>query len=498
MEFFRTGCRVHLRQVKKARSMKRMMRPSGVALAVIMATATCLAGCTPFPGDSTSAPPAPTTPPAPATPDPTTPPTTTTPATSAAPDPTHISQGSSPGTQTLDVEPSLRPVDGKGKLNFPYSSALQQESYFPIAIWHASVLDEGQIQKDRAVGVNTYLELTPDSDMALIRRAGIPAMASFVSQHSPGFVLPDEVDMWGRAGDGEWSGNSPGEGEICVPSTANCGFTVLKKFISKIPNHLVLYANFGKGVTFWENDKNASKFVNNYADIISADNYWFTDPNICSSSEGGQLLPEPAPLASADCRLAANYGWTVERLRSLVEPAGSKPVWAFVEVGRPFSDAESRSITIPQIRGAVWSSLIHGARGIVYFNHSFSGDCASQNVLRDCGEVLRSGLKEINREVAKVAPILNSPHLDNAIESEGRISAAVKAYRGDVYILVAPDRPGKQLFRINLPCTSIGNATVMGEDRSVNMNDGYIRDQFSGEEAFKIYQLEGTGCIPDS
>lgn len=393
---------------------------------------------------------------------------------------------------------SFRPVDGSGQPIFGDSLITDQHAYFPIAVWNASVLDEGQLEEDRAMGINTYVEMTPDSDLKLVRKAGIPAISSSVSEDAAGFVLPDEVDMWARAGDAAWSGNSPGEGDICIPSSAACGFTVLREVIAGVPTNQMLYANFGKGVTFWENDENASRFVNNYADVVSADNYWFTDPNICNSHEGGKLLPGPEELTTADCRLAANYGRTVERLRSLVVPAGSIPVWAFVEIGHPFSEADSPTITIGQIRGAVWSSLVHGARGIVYFNHSFGGDCASQNVLRDCGEELRKGMAKINREVARAAPVLNAPFLDNAIKSEGPVDASAKAYGEDVYIIAAPARSGKHSFRIALPCSTQDIAEVVGEGRSVELLDGILQDEFAEGDAFRMYRINGTGCIPDS
>ena len=393
--------------------------------------------------------------------------------------------------------PSLRPVDGgDGYLDGKVHPFPDQESFFPVAVWHSSVMDAGQLELDRAVGINTYVQLTPDSDVDLIRRAGMPALTSTASGAASGFVLPDEVDMWARAGDARWSGNYPGEGDICVPSSSTCGFTVLAKTLEQAPKDVTVYANFGKGVTFWEPDESASKFVNSYADIVSADNYWFTDPNICNSAEGGTLLEVPAELSAAECRRAANYGWTVERLRSLVKPAGSKPVWAFVEVGHPFSEEDTPAITIEQVRGAVWSSLIHGARGIVYFNHSFGGDCASQNVLRDCGEKLRGGLAKINSEVSRAAPILNAPFLDNAIVPEGRIDASAKAYAGDVYILAAPTQAGTQAFRIALACSSQDSAQVVGEDRSVRMEDGILEDGFAGGDAVRIYRIAGNGCIP--
>ena len=50
------------------------------------------------------------------------------------------------------------------------------------------------------------------------------------------------------------------------------------------------FTNYGKGVAFWQTDAEAAKFVNGYQDVVSADNYWFTDLNICGVRRGRPLL----------------------------------------------------------------------------------------------------------------------------------------------------------------------------------------------------------------
>jgi hypothetical protein len=390
---------------------------------------------------------------------------------------------------------ALRQVDGGTDYFDFFENALSPDaSFFPIAVWNASVLDDGQITQDRSLGINTYIELTPDSDVGLIQRAGMYAMTSTRSEEASGFVMPDEVDMWAGAGNGEWSGHSPGECDICVPSTAKCSFTIMKEAARLAPDRLAKYANYGKGVTFWMSDADASHFVNTYSDIISADNYWFTDPNICNSSEGGSKLNPPRNLLAGECRLASNYGWTIDRVRSLVSPPGSKPVWALVEVGHPFSEKDSPTITIEQIRAAVWSSLIHGARGIVYFNHSFGGECASQNVLRDCGEALRSGMRKLNKEIAELAPVLNAPFVDNAVQAAGELDVAVKLYDGDLYVLAVSGQSEDQPISMRLACALDGDAVVVGEDRSIPLDKGLIQDTFTNANAVHIYRIAVNSC----
>ena len=62
------------------------------------------------------------------------------------------------------------------------------------------------------------------------------------------------------------------------------------------------------------------------------------------------------------------------------------PIWGFVEVGWPFTETAAqggRQIQPAEIQAAVWHEIIAGARGIIYFNHSFGGPEQTQHVLRD-------------------------------------------------------------------------------------------------------------------
>ena len=259
---------------------------------------------------------------------------------------------------------TIRDVDGGSDYFKRFPNSLPSDpSYFPIGVWKESLTDPADAPKDRAVLINTYVELTGNSDISFATNVGSFALTEEPLAGAVGRVLSDEVDMWARGGNADWTGSWPGIGEICSPANLGCGFTVQRELLKALPGQTLVYSNYGKGVTFWEGDENAATFVNDFQSFVSADNYWFTDPNICGPSEGGAILAGGQELEPGKCRLAANYGWTVSRLRSLIQPAMSKPVWAFVEVGHPFTQNQAPTITGPEIRAAVWSSLIHGARG---------------------------------------------------------------------------------------------------------------------------------------
>lgn len=397
---------------------------------------------------------------------------------------------------------TLRDVDGGSGYFRNFGSSLPTEpSYFPIGVWKESLTDPVDAPKDRAVGINTYVELAGNSDVAFATKVGSFALTERPLTGAVGRVLSDEVDMWARGGNADWTGMWPGEGDICRPANLGCGFTVQRELLKQIPQSTLTYANYGKGVTFWESDQNSATFVNDFQHVVSADNYWFTDPNICGPSEGGAVFAQGQELGPGKCRLAANYGWTVSKLRSLVRPAGSKPVWAFVEVGHPFSPYQAPTITGPQVRAAVWSSLIHGARGIIYFNHSFGGDCQTQHILRDaCGEQIRPWVTAVNRQITALAPVLNAPFLDNALTHGPGVDAAVKIHGDDLYVLAGSAQAEQQQPDFTLGCLqgAAVTATVLDEDRTLTISNGTFRDTFEDGNAVHLYRINGAAaaCAP--
>lgn len=391
--------------------------------------------------------------------------------------------------------PALRGPDGGSDYYGRFEDSLPTEdSFFPVGVWLESITDAADLKQDAEVGINTYVDVTTDSNSDLLSDADAQILASWDAPASRGSVLADEVDMWAGPGSAEWTGAWPGQDSICTPAHGKCGYTVQGQLAGLLPEGTLSYANYGKGVTFWESDEQAARFVNDYQDIVSADNYWFTDPNICVESEGGTLLKEPRELKTSECRRASNYGWTVERLRSLVSPLGTKPVWSFVEVGHPSTEPDAPTITGPQIRAAVWSSIIHGARGIIYFNHSFAGSCPSHHVLRDCGNNLRAEVAALNQQVFLLAPVLNSPFLDGALASSPDIDAAVKVHSGDLYVLAGTTGSAAPQATFSLQCTRDGDAEVVGEDRSVTVRNGRFTDSFAGADDVHIYKLSGNTC----
>jgi hypothetical protein len=389
----------------------------------------------------------------------------------------------------------LRQVDGAPGYYGKFAKPLPTDpTFFPIGVWFESVVSMHDADTDKAAGINTYVQLTDSSDMTIVRNAGMHAiLAGGDGSEGPevsGWMTTDEADMWGGPGGGTWTGAFPGNGDICSPASAKCGYTVMQTQAGKLPgDHRLRYTNYGKGVTFWESNAEASRFVNQYQDIVSVDNYWFTDSYICGASEGGSFYAGNQ-LSQAQCRLAANYGRTIDRVRSLVSPAGSKPVWGFVEVGHPGTDGGS--IQPAQVAGAVWSSLIHGARGIIYFNHSFGGSCQTQHALREsCYASVRAVVTTVDSQIKALAPVLNAPFADGVVKGSGGVDVSTKWYNGHFYVLAGANTASGGTGTFTLPCVGGASVTVLNENRTLPIANGAFSDKFADGNAVHIYRLDG-------
>jgi hypothetical protein len=391
----------------------------------------------------------------------------------------------------------LQQVDGGLRWYGQFSNPLPDDpTFFPIGVWFESVLTQGDIDKDKDAGINTYVELTDGSSFSLIRSNGMHAIHQQYSRNSSettGWLLADEADMWAGPGDNRWSGQEGPFQDVCDPPGGNCGYTVMRTLAQKAPaDGRLRYANYGKGVLFWETDGEAARFVNKFQDLVSTDAYWFTDNNICSQWEGGALLNgSKRPLTAAECHRASNYGAQVQRVRNLVSPRGSKPTWSFVEVGHPAKEASWPSIQPAEIRAAVWHSLIAGARGIVYFNHSFGGPCPSYHALREpCYAQSRATVRSTNAQIKALAPVLNAPFVTSGWTHNSRTKAMVKWHRGKFYVF-AGSAGAATTGSFSIPCIGEATATVLDENRAIPVRNGSFTDSFADGNAIHIYRVDG-------
>ncbi|HEY8524090.1 MAG TPA: hypothetical protein VIL48_03940 [Acidimicrobiales bacterium] len=377
----------------------------------------------------------------------------------------------------------LREPDGSYPAGLP-----DDEAFFPLGVWFETVVDEADLARDRSFGLNLYVALAAEERTPLDAieargmhllvqadewlgdpRAGHPAI--------DGWVVYDEADLTYRPGWDDWSG-SPGW-NTCEPiqdAGGRCGYTVMEHFSDRVPDGALRYANYGLDVLELESDAEARGFVNGaFQDVVSADHYLFTHPDTADHERRG-----------------ASYGAVVDRMRALDgHDRRRQPVWAFVELGHPFTDESAPTITADQVRSAVWHSIIAGARGIVYFNHSFGGPCPTFSVLREgCDPEMTPAVTELNAQLTELAPVLNAPFADGYVTADG--PAAVTAKRGPDgawYVFAGATTRGAAGGDVTFTVATGSEVEVLYEDRELAVTDGRFVDTFVDGDAVHVYRV---------
>jgi chitodextrinase len=379
--------------------------------------------------------------------------------------------------------PTLQPVDGGLGYYGQFSNPLPTSpDWFPIAVWGSYNHTQANRDLDAAAGINTYVWVADNSYLTAIRADGRfkviqeEGSRTNVGSETAGWLLDDEIDME--------QANSTGAAQARQQLTS---------LLSGLPQDGRLrYNNYGKGVIFWNDDSDAEQYVNDFQQLVSDDIYWHSDPgDDCTQWQGGRLFVNATrALTTAECRRSFNYGAVVDRMRYLDGLDGQrKPIWNFVEAGHPFSGGDS--IQPAELRAAVWHSIIAGARGIIYFQHSFGGACAGDHhVIRTNCEGTRPMVSSVDAQIKSLAPVLNSPTVTSGNSASSGIRTLVKWNGHNLYVFAGSTGAGST-GQADIPCVGDASASVLGENRSVPVTAGSLRDQFADANTIHIYRIDG-------
>ena len=167
---------------------------------------------------------------------------------------------------------------------------------------------------------------------------------------------------------------------------------------------------------FWNSDSDAEQYVNDFQQVTSTDIYWFTEGDVCQQSQGGDATRPCPQLTAAECHRASNYGAQVDRVRFLDAMDGVRqPDLELRGGGHPFDNnmQRHRSIQPAEMRAAVWHSIIAGARGILYFQHSFGGSCIGDHhtIAPTVRQHARCQLGEYSDQIARLGAQLSEPRV---------------------------------------------------------------------------------------
>ena len=141
-----------------------------------------------------------------------------------------------------------------------------------------------------------------------------------------------------------------------------------------------------------------------------------------------------------------------------------------------------------------WHSLIAGARGIIYFQHSFSGPCVNHHVLRDngCYQAMINTITSVDAQIKSIAPALNGPRLTSGFSASSNVRAVAKWDGQNLYVIAgSAENGGPFQSTFSIPCVGNATATVLGENRTIPVSAGSFSDSFADGNAVHIYRIDG-------
>lgn len=398
--------------------------------------------------------------------------------------------------------------------SYAAGSPLADPSFFPILVDFESVTSAENVATDVSYGANGYYRLTSDSNMTYIRSAGLIAFPfpghAGAGAETVGWNVDDETDInfpqgWGTG----QSFDTLHEQVSGCPGTASLS--------GALNDGRLKHMNYAKQVSFNGSDNNARVYVNGTKtsspdrlpgatdgrafalDATSLDFYCYT---VYASSYDKANLVDTLGIDNTHLRRAIAYGETgparIRALQAMESPANYQPVYGFVEITNQMLPGESAAEGIPesapsnaQIAGAVWSNLIHEARGIIYFTHDFNYS-GSYHVLRDNIGSKTAGVATLNGQVQTLAPVLNTQSYE--WEWSATVKTMTKVHGGYVYcfamsVYQATHGTGSRTFIAPPGMAQNGTVTVLNESRTLTMTDGQFSDAFAAEYTCHIYRM---------
>jgi len=343
--------------------------------------------------------------------------------------------------------------------------------YFPIAVW---LQNPRNAAKYKAAGINLYVGLSKgptEAQLAELTEAGMPVICS---QSKVGLAHRDDPIIVG------WMhGDEPDNAQSIVdPETGKQSYggpvppasivEDYEKYRDAEPTRPIML-NLGQGVANDEwHGRGSGAHIDDYltyvkgCDIVSFDVY----PVVGIRKDDGE-----------------NYLWYVAKGVSRLKKWSNdeKIIWNCIECTR--ISREDKKATPHQVKAEVWMSLIHGSMGLIYFVHEWKPKF-NEHALLDDPEML-AGVTAVNNQIHELAPVLNSPTIDDGATVESSavpvpIALMVKRYDGATYVFAVGMRnaPTTGSFKVRgLPKRA--TAEVMGEERSILVKDGKFEDDFN-------------------
>lgn len=361
-------------------------------------------------------------------------------------------------------------------------------SFFPIGIWYNGFSNDAEAQYDKSYGINSYAGMDEATPYSL-----------FADNNQ--FWLGGKLNSTFPADGKQWAGDFLDD-EVDGRFPAAEGLALIKSLVDGYGDDgRFKYANFTQiviGAYGEPNNTNSAAYINSYEGPTSVDMYYYTVPNCNISFDYISVPSDPG-----HCRTASSYGKTIDAMRARDAADGKlKPMWQFVENlnGGPGEGPYYAYISPGQLKGAVMNSIVHEARGIMYFNQSFSGTCQGGGILRQsqyggdnfCAKPQMEAMKQVNLLIKDLAPVINTQSYQ--WDFGANLDTMLKTYNDSAYIFSmisgdASSQPGNRTFSLPPDLANARSIEVVNEGRSIPVTNGQFTDNFAAEYTYHIYKV---------
>jgi len=319
-------------------------------------------------------------------------------------------------------------------------------------------------------------DLLKKADIKLICEQNDFGLAHKTDQTIFGWMHGDEPD------NAQWNNKTQTYDPCITPDEI---ITYYEKIKEKDPEH-PFYLNLGQGVTYinWVGRGECKGRTDMYS---IANNGYLKGCDIASF--------DVYPVNSDDPNIQNNLWMGAKGIDSMkVWSNSSKPIWTWIETTRIEKDSH-RKPTVNEVKTQVWMALIHGAKGIGYFCHSFYPDSDEAALLHD--RTMLAGVKEINNQISSLASILKSSNstvqaVVKSSNSNVPIDIMTKFYENSTYVFAVAMRnePTNGTFKVH----SGEDVEVIGENRKLKISNEQFEDQFGGYDVH-LYKINVIGTI---
>lgn len=345
-------------------------------------------------------------------------------------------------------------------------------NFFPLAVW---LQNPARAAQYRQAGINLYVGLwkgPTEAQLAALKEAGMQVICA---QNETGLRHLEDTTIVGWMHGDEPDNAQPlgpgkGYGPPVPPERIVADYQRLR---AADPSRPVLL-NLGQGVAWdrWHGRGVRTNHPEDYpeyvkgCDIASFDIY---------------------PVVHSHPEVAGKLWYVARGVERLVNWAGpDRIVWNCLECTR-ISNPHVKP-TPHQVRAEAWMALIHGSRGLIYFVHQFKPAFREAALLDD--PQMLEGVTALNRQILRLAPVLNSPTLTNAVtvssaNPEVPVATMVKRHGSATYLFAVAMRPGPTTATFSLRgLAGRRPVEVLDENRSLTAQDGVFTDSF---EAWAVH-----------